>query len=388
MKINQRTVQALAPRSSAYVEWDDETKGFGVRVNADGTKSYIAKYRIGLRQRKKTLGRVDVMKAEAARKAAIKLIAAANDGVDIIEDRKAAESQPRIHDLADKFECDYIPFHLKPSTQADYLRSIRLFIGPRLGERHVATIARSEIAAFHQSMAKTPYQANRVLGTLSVMLTQAEIWGMRSEGVNPCLRVKRFKEQKRERFLSSQEMARLAASLEEEELESPAAAAAFRLLILTGCRLGEIQKLQWRDVDFEREEIRLSDSKTGQRTVYLSPQGIALLKSIPRQTGNPYVISGKCPGEYLTDLQKPWRRVRARAGLDDVRIHDLRHTFAANAASSGLSLPMIGKLLGHTQAQTTARYAHLAADPVRKANADVAKLLSDAMKGIAPSTGG
>ena len=150
-------------------------------------------------------------------------------------------------------------------------------------------------------------------------------------------------------------------------------------MILTGCRLGEIQKLEWDWVDFEREEIRLPDTKTGMRTVYLSPQGIQILKSIPRLPDNPYVITGREPGAHLTDMQKPWRRIRKRAEIEDVRIHDLRHTFAATAASSGLSLPMIGKLLGHTQAQTTARYAHLAADPVRKANADVAKQIADNM---------
>lgn len=379
MKITQRSVLALPVKSDAYVEWDDETKGFGVRINADGTRSYIAKYRVGSKQKKATIGRVDIMKAEAARKAALKLMTAANDGLDVIEEQKATERAPTIGDLADKFERDYVPYHLKPSTQADYRRSIKLFIRPKLGKQKIAELGRKEIAAFHQSLSATPYQANRVLGTLSVMLGQAEIWGLRPEGINPCLRVKRFKEKKRERFLSSVEMARLAEALDEEAKAAPMAAAAFRLLILTGCRLGEIQKLQWRCVDFEREEIRLDDSKTGQRTVYLSPQGIALLQSIPRTKGNPFVIMGDEPGQHLTDLQRPWRRVRARAGLEDVRIHDLRHTFAANAAASGLSLPMIGKLLGHTQAQTTARYAHLAADPVRKANADVAKMIADAM---------
>lgn len=157
------------------------------------------------------------------------------------------------------------------------------------------------------------------------------------------------------------------------------AATAFRLLIIPGCRLGEIQRLQWRCVDFERKEIRLDDSKTGPRTVYLSPQGIELLKAVPRAPRNPYVIVCDEPGALLTDFQRPWRRVRKRADLEDVRIHDLRHTFAANAAASDLSLPMIGKLLGHKQAQTTARYAHLAADPVRKANADVARLIAEAM---------
>lgn len=379
MRISQQLIKQLEPQSKGYSVWCSELKGFGVRVNPTGVMSFIAKYRVNGKQQMTTIGRTDALKAEAARRRARELLGSAAIGINETALEKADRRAATISDLSSRFLEAYIPYHLKPSTQADYRRSIEKFIIPRLGRVKVQELDRAKIAEFHQSFSKTPYQANRILGTLSVMLTQAEIWGMRPEGINPCLRVKRFKEKKRERFLSSEEMARLAESLDEEAKEAPSAAAAFRLLILTGCRLGEIQKLKWRDVDFEREEIRLSDSKTGQRTVYLSPQGIALLKSIPRKEDNPYVIVGLEDGAYLTDLQKPWRRVRARAGLDDVRIHDLRHTFAANAAASGLSLPMIGKLLGHTQAQTTARYAHLAADPVRKANADVARLISEAM---------
>lgn len=379
MRISQQSVKQLEPKSKTYSVWCSELKGFGVRVNPAGSMSFIAKYRVNGKQQMATIGRTDSLKAEAARRRARELMGSAAMGINEIALEKADRSAATITELAERFIETYIPYHLKPSTQKDYRRSIEKFIIPKLGRTKVRELDRAAISEFHQGFADTPYQANRILGTLSVMLTQAEIWGMRPEGINPCLRVKRFREKKRERFLSSEEMGRLAESLEQEAKEAPSAAAAFRLLILTGCRLGEIQKLQWRDIDFEREEIRLSDSKTGQRTVYLSPQGISLLNSIPRVEGNPYVIVGRQPGGYLTDLQKPWRRVRKRADLEDVRIHDLRHTFAANAAASGLSLPMIGKLLGHTQAQTTARYAHLAADPVRKANADVARLIAEAM---------
>ena len=379
MRISQQSVKQLEPKSKTYSVWCSELKGFGVRVNPAGSMSFIAKYRVNGKQQMATIGRTDALKAEAARRRARELMGSAAMGINEIALEKADRSAATITELAERFIETYIPYHLKPSTQKDYRRSIEKFIIPKLGRTKVRELDRAAISEFHQGFADTPYQANRILGTLSVMLTQAEIWGMRPEGINPCLRVKRFREKKRERFLSSEEMGRLAESLEQEAKEAPSAAAAFRLLILTGCRLGEIQKLQWRDIDFEREEIRLSDSKTGQRTVYLSPQGITLLNSIPRVEGNPYVIVGRQPGGYLTDLQKPWRRVRKRADLEDVRIHDLRHTFAANAAASGLSLPMIGKLLGHTQAQTTARYAHLAADPVRKANADVARLIAEAM---------
>ena len=385
MRISQQSIKSLAPQPKAYSVWCSDLKGFGVRVNPSGAITFIAKYRIGDKQQMMTIGRADKLQAEAARKRAKELMGLAAIGVDQKSQMKAERREASVADLADRFLKSYCAYHIKPSTRHDYKQAIDRFILPRLGHMKVRNLDRKIISQFHESMASTPYQANRVLSTLSVMLSQAEVWGMRPETINPCTRVKRFREKKRERFLSSIEMARLAQSLEEEAIAAPMAAVAFRLLILTGCRMGEIQKLEWRCVDFEREEIRLDDSKTGQRTVYLSPQGLALLRSIPRRADNPYVIAGDVSGQHLTDLERPWRRVRARAGLEDVRIHDLRHTFAANAAASGFSLPMIGKLLGHTQAQTTARYAHLAADPVRKANADVARLIAEAMNGGCPN---
>lgn len=381
MRLSQRSVQALKPQRTRYCVWCADLKGFGVRVNTGGSKTYFVQFRVNGRERKVTIGRAEAVKAELARRKARELLGEAAQGIDHVAVTHSEKSAHTISDLGLKFIEEYVPHHLKPSTQADYTRSINNFILPILGKVKVKDLTRQEIAAWHHKFADTPYQANRMLGTLSVMLTQAEIWGMRPESQNPCLRVKRFKEHKRERFLSSAELSRLADALELEAVTAPITAAAFRLLILTGCRLGEIQKLKWEEVDFEREEIRLTDTKTGRRTVYLSPQGIEILNSIPRIDGNPYVITGRETGQHLTDMQKPWRRIRKEAKLEDVRIHDLRHTFAANAASQGLSLPMIGKLLGHTQAQTTARYAHLAADPVRKANADVSKAIAASMMG-------
>ncbi|MCH2074488.1 MAG: site-specific integrase [Puniceicoccaceae bacterium] len=381
-RITQRFVQELKPKKARYVVWCSDLKGFGVRISPTGSKSYIVQYRVDGKERKATIGKSDKFKAEAARRTAQSLLGSAARGVDEVEVKQIESQAPTVRDLADKFKAEYVPYHLKPSTQADYTRSIDKFIVPELGDEKVADLTRQKIASFHHDLASTPYQANRVLGTLSIMLTQAEVWGMRKEEQNPCLRVKRFREKKRERFLSKEEFGRLSDALNDEAEEAPIAAAAFRLLILTGCRLGEIQKLEWDDVDYQRREIRIPEakSKTGSRTVYLSEQGVRVLKGIPRLPDNPYVIHGRIAGSYLTDLQKPWRRVRKAAKLEDVRIHDLRHSFAANAASQGLSLPMIGKLLGHTQAQTTARYAHLAADPVRKANADVAKQIAESME--------
>jgi integrase len=227
-----------------------------------------------------------------------------------------------------------------------------------------------------------PYQANRTLGVLSKMMNLAEIWGLRDRHSNPCEDIQRYPERKRERFLSLKELKALGRVLDAAESdgsESKYACTAFRLLLLTGCRLSEIQKLEWKHVYLDEGELRLPDSKTGAKTIHLGAAAIALLRTLPRVEKNPFVIAGKNSGSHLTDLQRPWRRIRAIAGLGEARIHDLRHTFASGGLAVGEGLAMIGKLLGHTQVQTTARYAHLAADPVKQAADKIVERLAGAL---------
>ena len=262
------------------------------------------------------------------------------------------------------------PTHCKASTAYEYKRSVEHFINNAMGKMKTVDINRPDVAAMHHDLRKIPYQANRVLGVLSKMMNLAEIWGLRQGGSNPCRHVKKYPEKGRERFLSKEEFIRLAKVLDEVEFsgeETKSCVNAYRLLMFTGCRLGEIQKLEWTHVKFKTQELHLPDSKTGAKTVYLGNAAIDVLKKIKKLDDNPYVITGKKDGNYLTDLQHPWRRIRAKAKLDDFRIHDLRHSFASNAIALGMSLSMVGKLLGHTQIQTTARYAHLASDPVKEA---------------------
>ena len=159
--------------------------------------------------------------------------------------------------------------------------------------------------------------------------------------------------------------------------ETRSAVAAIRLLMLTGCRLSEIQKLCWEYVDVEAGELRQLDSKIGGRAVPLAPSAVRLLANLPRDEDNPWMIAGKVPGSHLTDLQHPWRRIRTRAELPDVRIHDLRHTYASGGLLVGEGLTMIGKLLGHNKVETTARYAHLANDPLKAAANRIASRIAD-----------
>jgi integrase len=225
-----------------------------------------------------------------------------------------------------------------------------------------------------------PYQANRLLAVLSKMFNLAERWGLRPDGSNPCRHVEKFAERKRERMLSPAELARLGDALNSYD-GSPYVAGAVKLLVFTGARLGEVLGLQWAWIEFERGEACLPDSKTGAKTLHLPPPALAVLAKLPRLDGNPFVIAGAKAGAALVNLEKPWRAIRKTAGLDDVRLHDLRHAFASVAASSGMGLPIIGKMLGHTQAATTNRYAHLASDPVKAAAAAVAGKIAAAMNG-------
>jgi integrase len=203
------------------------------------------------------------------------------------------------------------------------------------------------------------------------MFNLAERWGLIPEHTNPVRHVEKYREGKKERYLTSAEFERLAQVLGDRERagsESPYVIAALRLLILTGSRLGEILSLRWDFVDLEHRALRLPDSKTGQKVIFLSQPAIDVLMNIPRDVGNPHVIVGAKAGRPLRNLQKPWGRIRQAAELEGVRIHDLRHSYASVAAAAGLSLPVIGKLLGHTKSVTTERYAHLADDPLKAAN--------------------
>ena len=247
-----------------------------------------------------------------------------------------------------------------------------------LGAIKVTALRRDDVAALHHEMREKPYQANRTLGVVSKMMNQAEAWGLRPDRSNPCYRVRKCKEKKRERFLTTDELARLGRALDEEESFAPSAVTAFRLLLYTGARLSEVQTLKWEHIRDDR--IRLPDSKTGAKTIPLNGPALEVLAATKRVEGNPYVVTGTAEGAHLTDLQKPWRRVRKAAGLEDVRTHDLRLTFASEAVMGGESLPMVGRILGHTQAQTTARYAHLADDPLQRASERIASSLKQAMR--------
>ncbi|MDP7098064.1 MAG: site-specific integrase [Rhodospirillales bacterium] len=382
-RITKRVVDALKP---GEIAWDTEVKGFGVRCQRRD-RVYVLKTRVHGRQRWFSIGpHGSPWTVEKARGEARRILGEIADKRDPATFRDAEKANPTVADLAAMFLQEHVRTKRKAST-AEFCRDIlERIVVPKLGRLRVTDVTHSDVARLHHSLRGTPYQANRVLAVMSKMFNWAEPKGYRESGSNPCRHVEKNPEKGRERFLSEEELVRLADVLNEAEHEgneSPYITAAVRLLIFTGARRGEILNLEWSHVDFKQAMLLLPDSKTGKKTIYLSPPALEVLANIPRLESNPFVICGNKPGEHLVNLTKPWRRIRKRAGLEDVRIHDLRHSFASVAASGGLSLPMIGKLLGHTQAATTERYAHLAADPIRAANEAIGQRIAAAMKGAA-----
>jgi integrase len=347
-RITKRAVDQLSANDRDNVVWDTEIKGFGLRCRRSGAKHYVFKYRTGGRQRWFTIGRHgSPWTADTARREALRLLGLRAAGQDPATGRDRQNGAFTIAELADRFLRDHVAQHCKPRTADEYRRAVKHFINPVLGRQRIADLTRADVAHFHHRFRDHPYQANRSLAALSKMMNLAEAWGLRLGGSNPCRHVKKYREEKRDRYLTKEELRRLGAVLADagrNEAETPFVLTALGLLILTGARLTEILTLRWGYVDLENGVLRLPDSKTGAKEVYLNDAAIKLLRDVPRMAGNPYVIAGHKPGAHLVQLQKAWRRIRAKANLDDVRIHDLRHSFASVAVSAGMSLPMIGKL--------------------------------------------
>ena len=384
-KITKSAVDRVTPAEHDTFLWDPEVRGFGLKVTPAGSRIYILQYRCdGSKLRRYTIGRHgSPWTPEQARQEAKRLLGMIANGVDPADHRAHRKVAPTMAELAKRFLAEHVEYKTKPRTAKEYRRVLHRDILPVLGERRVADVTRAEIQTLHLSLGDTPSQGNYAIRLLSTMFNWAESQGILADGSNPCRHVQKYRENKKERFLSESELARLGRTLNKFEREggaSQSVIAAIRLLILTGARLSEILTLQWDFVDFERTVLRLPESKTGAKTIYLNPPAVELLAELPRIENNPYVIPGQKDGARLINLGKPWRLIRTEAKLNDVRLHDLRHSFASVGAAAGLSLPVIGALLGHSQAATTQRYAHLADDPLREAIDLIGQKVAPALK--------
>ena len=381
LTLSNRAVEKLTVEKDT-VFWDRELTGFGVRVYPSGGKVYVAQARGPSGPKRVTVGRHRVLGAEQARQRAALVIARVKAGEPPLPEPLAARhgTGPTVGELADRFLQEYAAVRYKPGTLAWTRTVVCRYIVPEFGKLALVAVERTQVRELHHRLSRTPSIANMVVRTLSLMYRLAEDWGLLSEGCNPCRSVVKYPQRKRERFLTDEEFTRLGQALDEVETEgraSPAAVAAIRLLILTGCRKSEILTLRWEHVALDAGELRLPDTKTGARVISLPPMAVKLLAGLERDPDSPWVILGRYPGTHLRELADAWKVIRTRAGLHDVRIHDLRHSFASRALALGESLPMIGKLLGHSQAETTARYAHLARDSVHESAARIANSLAN-----------
>ena len=376
LTISKRTVDGLSAAEDT-VFWDHDLPGYGVRVYPTGRKVYVVQSRGPGGPKRVTLGRHGDISAEQARGKAAGVIDRIKRGEDPVPPPPAPGLT--VAGLAERYMEGHVAVNCNAHTAGIYRGSLGNHILPALGELAIEAVGREHAAALHYGLRDTPRAANRALMVLTKMFSLAEAWGLAPEGSNPCRFVVKYREQSRERFLTPEEYRRLGRVMDAAQWRGGIwrqAVAALRLLMLTGCRCNEILTLRWDDVDRTAGELRLSDAKTGARMVPLTPTALEVLADIPRVPGNPWVFVGQKAGTRLSSIDQHWQRLRVRAGLDDVRIHDLRHTYASRALALGESLTMIGKLLGHSKVGTTARYAHLARDTEKASAAKVAGSIS------------
>jgi integrase len=351
-----------------------------------------------------TLGSLGTLTPDEARRAARHELAKVRLGSDPVRDKVDTRKAATVAEIARAYLDDHAHAKRKPRTAEHYRDVIERVVLPDLGTMKAEAVTRADVARLHLKWRHTHVQANRMLSILSGVYGFAGKRGLVAEGTNPVRGIEKFPEARRERFLSVDELVRIGAAIRAAETEGVAwdvdeanpnakhtpknnrrtiigqhAAAALRLLIFTGARLREILHLRWAEVDFGRGLLLLPDSKTGKKAIILNAPALAILSELPRV--GLYVIAGENPDAPRADLKRPWEVVARHAGLEGVRLHDLRHTYASVGAGSGLGLPIIGKLLGHAESRTTERYAHLDNDPLRRATTRIGEELASALNG-------
>jgi integrase len=407
-KLSKRAIDTIAAGPLPALQYDTELKGFGIRIGASGKLTWFVEYRPGAGGRRVAKKRYYFgsreFTPEQARQTGKELLAAVALGSDPMRERLRERQSLTFSEFAERYLAEEADAKLKPGTIANYQIAIRKHANPDLGRIKLDKISNADLARLHTKIGKTStVNANRTMECISSIFRYAATCNIVPVGHNPTKGIRAFRENRRERFLSSEELARLGEAIREAETvgtpyeldeTKPSAkhapkpesrrikidaytAAAFRLLILTGARLREILNLRWDFVDFQRGLLLLPDSKTGRKAIVLNAPALAVLQKL--EHAGLYVIATGNPERPKADLNRPWRTISKRSGLVGVRIHDLRHTHASVGAAAGLSLPIIGKLLGHTQASTTQRYAHLASDPLKEASDKIGLSLSTQM---------
>lgn len=388
-RITSQVVTALKPPARGnQVVWDNDLTGFGARITAAGAVSFVLRYVVNGQERRYTLGKHPDLSPGAAREQATILRGRIATGEDPMEARREAREAATVAELCE----DYLDRHARPKKRPKSVEGdeqlIRLYIKPKLGARKVSAIGRRELDELHQSLKEQRYQANRLIALLSKMFALAVAWGWRPD--NPAKGIGRFSEDRRERWLTAEELGRLSKAL--KGYPDRRIADALRLLVLTGARRGEVLSATWDQFDLGRGVWTKPSHHTKQKKTEHVPlsgearllvsglreSAVRMLGGEDKLTGFPFLFPGNVAGQPLREMKGAWAKICQTAGLPSVRIHDLRHTYASHLVSGGHSLPLIGKLLGHTQASTTQRYAHLADDPLRKATEEFGAIFGKA----------
>jgi integrase len=384
-RLTQAFVRAQVADGRDRIIFDSQVPGLGLRTTPTGTRIFITQGRVAGRKRRITIGFADRMTLSEARTEALQVLAIMRQGVDPTEDRKArlrasAAQSITIRELSEQWLVEFVIPKLKPRTVSDYRQLLARHILPALGNLAVAEIDRRHIEQRHVAMAGTPRRANYAAAVIKALLSFAIKRGLRSN--NPAVGIVPYRENRRERFLSEAEIGAAADGITAAEKSGkvgPFAAGGLRLALFTGARSGEVTAIQWSQIDWERRLVRLPDSKTNEpKTIHLNDAAIAVLKHLPRV--GPYVIAGGRRNQPYTHLTRAWGIARKHAGLDDVRLHDLRHSYASLALGRGVPLAVIGKLLGHRNPNTTQRYAHLARDAVQAVNDELGAAMQAAIR--------
>jgi integrase len=400
IKITKRSVENLEPvPSGPLVRYDDKLAGFGVRVMTSGRRFYFVRYRNKHgRSRWFTIGQHGKVTADAARSMAQRILqAVAVDGSDPSGEREAFRTAPRVNELLDRYIAEHLEKRNRPTTIGRFKGIIEHDIRPELGHLTVAAVTRQDVHRLHAARHKTPRQANLIVAVCSKIFNLAETWDMRPEGSNPCRKIERYRENHRERFLSAEELGRLGAILRQAEsigltrkngvptLYRRVTTAAIELLLFTGCRLSEVLNLKWDQINFADGKITLLMTKSGHpQQVTMNAPARQVLKELEAAKGSEWVLpsvsSTKRPLSKA-GIEAAWTKLRAVAQLDDVRLHDLRHTVGTYAAQSGANAFLVRDLLRHKNLAMTGRYVNRADDPVRTLSDQVGERISAAMAG-------
>ena len=362
------TRKATSQGKAQLIIWDDAIKGFGIRITKSGAKSFILNYRTGQKSRRITIGSYPDWKVAAAREKAKELKRAVDLGEDPMGERAELRAAPTVKVLWEKYRDEHL-IQKTEMSRRDEVSMWEKIILPKFGKERLEVLTHDRVQKFHTEITQkrgTPTRANRVIASFRKAYNLAIRWGWVIQ--NPAASISLNAEVKRQRYLTQDELIRVFDILNDHH--EKVSANAIKLLILTGARRGEVLKATWDMFDLEQGVWTKPSSHTKQKRehrVPLSSEANELLKEIRKTTNSEFVFPSRIAGQPIQDVKKTWASICAKLGLKDVRIHDLRHSFASLLVSGGSSLPLIGAMLGHTQVSTTARYAHLYDAPLRAA---------------------